>query len=121
MEGSSASDEQRASSSSSCESESEEVEDQHVELDGAVVGHINTVLNVSCRDNECIGNRSEQITAFLRGYMKMSKDCQRSSLITVLAMCSGFSEEGQKHRTTGARHRHHHEHIKIGFNAKNTH
>ncbi|KAE9040809.1 hypothetical protein PR001_g6894 [Phytophthora rubi] len=35
----------------------------------------------------------------------MSKDCQRTSLITALATCSGLSEGGQGHRFTGARTR----------------
>ncbi|OWZ23332.1 hypothetical protein PHMEG_0001809 [Phytophthora megakarya] len=35
----------------------------------------------------------------------MSKECQRTSLITALAMCSGISEEGQRHRSTGTRAR----------------
>ncbi|OWZ00615.1 hypothetical protein PHMEG_00028154 [Phytophthora megakarya] len=37
--------------------------------------------------------------------MKMSKDYQRTSLITALAMCSRISEEGQRHRSTGTRAR----------------
>ncbi|ETI52491.1 hypothetical protein L917_04084 [Phytophthora nicotianae] len=32
----------------------------------------------------------------------MIKACQRTSLIAALAMCSGFSEEGQRRRTTSA-------------------
>ncbi|OWZ06362.1 hypothetical protein PHMEG_00021390 [Phytophthora megakarya] len=37
--------------------------------------------------------------------MKTSKDCQRTSLITALAMCSVISEEGQRHRSAGTRAR----------------
>ncbi|KAE9036615.1 hypothetical protein PR002_g7004 [Phytophthora rubi] len=62
------------------------------------------ILTRGC-EKRCIKNRAEATTTFLTGYMKMSKDCQRTSLITALATCSGLSEGGQGHRFTGARTR----------------
>ncbi|RLN80005.1 hypothetical protein BBJ28_00026410, partial [Nothophytophthora sp. Chile5] len=102
-EASTVSENEEIEDSSVCSFESGSDEDENVELDEAVVNHIDTVLGATCCEKRCLENRAEGTTAFLRGYMKMTKDCQRTSLITALAMCSGFAEEGQRHRSTGAR------------------
>ncbi|KAG4237659.1 hypothetical protein PC116_g14278 [Phytophthora cactorum] len=70
-----------------------------------VTEHIDTVLGVTFCENDCIASHSEAVTNFLRGYMKMTKDCQRTSLVTALAMCLAFSEDNQRHRSTGVRQR----------------
>ncbi|KAG3055729.1 hypothetical protein PC121_g15616 [Phytophthora cactorum] len=84
---------------------SAEEDDEIVEMDEAVTEHINTVLGVMCCENDCIASHPEAVTNFLRGYMKMTKDCQRTSLVTALAMCLAFLEDNQRHRSTGVRQR----------------
>ncbi|KAG2854456.1 hypothetical protein PC113_g13285 [Phytophthora cactorum] len=84
---------------------SAEEDGEIVEIDEAVTEHIDTVLGVTCCENDCIASHPEAVTNFLRGYMKMTKDCQRTSLVTALAMCLAFSEDNQRHRSTGVRQR----------------
>ncbi|KAG3247800.1 hypothetical protein PI124_g7507 [Phytophthora idaei] len=80
-------------------------DDEIVEIDEAVTEHIDIVLGVTCCENDCIASRPEVVTNFLRGYMKMTNDCQRTSLVTALATCLAFSEDNQRHRPTGVRQR----------------
>ncbi|KAG2899604.1 hypothetical protein PC129_g11150 [Phytophthora cactorum] len=84
---------------------SAEEDDEIVEIDEAVTEHIDTVLGVTCCENDCIASHPEAVTNFLRGYMKMAKDCQRTSLVTALAMCLAFAEDNQRHRSIGVRQR----------------
>ncbi|KAG3033791.1 hypothetical protein PC120_g1765 [Phytophthora cactorum] len=84
---------------------SAEEDDEIVEIDEAVTEHIDTVLGVRCCENDCIASHPEAVTNFLRGYMKMTKDCQRTSIVTALAMCLAFSEDNQRHHSTGVRQR----------------
>ncbi|RAW29718.1 hypothetical protein PC110_g13923 [Phytophthora cactorum] len=74
-----------------------EEDDEIVEIDEAVTEHIDTVLGVTCCENNCIASYPQSVTNFLRGYMKMIKDCQRTSLVTALAMYLAFSEDNQRH------------------------
>ncbi|POM78873.1 Hypothetical protein PHPALM_3549 [Phytophthora palmivora] len=87
-----------SSSASLLESDSEVIPPG---VDDAVAEHIDSVLGVWCCQNECLSKQSEGVTTFIAGYMKLSKDGQRTSLVTALSVPAGLSVEGQRHRSTG--------------------
>ncbi|POM60024.1 hypothetical protein PHPALM_31165 [Phytophthora palmivora] len=89
-----------SSSASLLESDSEVIPP---DVDDAVAEHIDSVLGVWCCQHECLSKQSEGVTAFIAAYMKMSKDGQRTSLVTALSVSPGLSVEGQRHRSTGQR------------------
>ncbi|GMF40447.1 unnamed protein product [Phytophthora fragariaefolia] len=80
-----------------------EITDEEIppDIDAAVVEHIDSVTGVWCCEHECLTTRAEAVGKFIAGYMAMTKDGQRISLVTALATCAGISLEGQRHRSTG--------------------
>ncbi|POM78557.1 LOW QUALITY PROTEIN: Hypothetical protein PHPALM_3901 [Phytophthora palmivora] len=79
--------------------EEEEDEVNPPDVDDAVAEHIDSVLG--CCQNECLSKLSEGVPAFISGYMTMSKDGQRTSLVTALAVSAGLTVVGQRHHLTG--------------------
>lgn len=64
--------------------------------DNDISERVANLLEYDCCRDKCLANKEDRTHNFVAAYMKMTKDCQRTCLVTTLALCQPLTAAQQQ-------------------------